>query len=55
MIIFFARSQRNGRSVKNYFVHNDQAKHMARMFNLALEVGNEEISKNYSLPRAFRQ
>mgnify|MGYP001158229056 CR=1 FL=1 len=30
---------------KNYFVHNDQANHMVRMFNLALEVGNEEISK----------
>ena len=30
---------------KNYFVHNDQAKYMVRMFNLAFEVGNEEISK----------
>ena len=30
---------------KNYFVHNDQAKYMVRMFDLALEVGNEEISK----------
>ena len=30
---------------KNYFVHNDQAKYMTMMFDLALEVGNEEISK----------